>query len=982
MAPNILDPENKKPDDIKQDDSILRSRIDNAKESHHDRTQPNHSIKNLTTTEESQSKVESIEFQPQIRWPDLFAQLFIHVGSLYGLYYLVALKPKFYTYIWFVALIYASGIGITAGAHRLWSHKSFKAKWPLRVILVFLFTIAGQRDAYTWAHDHRIHHKYSETNSDPHNAKRGFFFAHIGWLFLTPHPDVVEKRKNIDMSDLQADKIVMWQKKYYIPLFAFIAIGFPVIVPYYYWNECLWISFWTCFVCRFCTTLNIAFFVNSVAHMYGDRPYDKNISPVENIFVSIAAMGEGFHNYHHVFPWDYKTGEFGGWKGYQTNITTAFIDFFAKYGWAYERKYATDDMIARRAAKTGDGTYFLTHDEAHKTSIWGLDDKDIEDEDLKILRKMNDQENPTTSQNVEGEKKKSADSKREASWPSVLFFIHLNILGLYGIIVLFTQAKLITIAFSFILTLMGIYGSTVGAHRLWTHNTFKANRILRFLLMISQTMAGQGSIYDWVRIHRLHHQTFKTQDDPFYSDKDFLHAQVFAHIRKLSPRQEKLLEAVNMKDVEEDGFVMFQKRFYWILYLVLFVLLPINAPLEYWDDTVQAAIFVAFSLRYIIVINIAWLINSAHFIWGLNKDQKQSDSNMVFLVTKSYWPQYHYLLPFDYQSGEFGNYGQGTSTALIRIFAAIGWATDLKTVTTEAVKIGLSKAIVHCEEPPLSRVFIRLFNSNSENEEQVKAFAELKKYFNPEGRIKFFEDDCATSQNKYCHINKEQKSLPYVMKDGNSGELLKVYSGPQDFKSLKDFCVIHLDKEYRKIEFTVPLLSADNFEESIKSGTCFVDFYAEWCIHCREIKSTLNLLHEHYQDHKEIHVFRVNCWAEKKSLLCSKYNVVGFPSMLLFKNGKYIREYVDDRSLNDLIDFLDSSLTEEGMKRRKQYERSQRLKRKAARKARKEAEAKAKAEAEKNAAAQGKPAPQHVETEEHEKRCFEKDEHGLCLVQV
>lgn len=152
-------------------------------------------------------------------------------------------------------------------------------------------------------------------------------------------------------------------------------------------------------------------------------------------------------------------------------------------------------------------------------------------------------------------------------------------------------------------------------------------------------------------------------------------------------------------------------RFYWILYLIIFVLLPINAPLEYWDDSVQAAIFVAFSLRYIIVINISWLISSAHFIWGLDKNHKQSDSNMVFIVTKrytsnffltlhelsfrnfSYWPQYHYLLPFDYQSGEFGNYGKGSSTALIRVFAALGWATDLKTVTTDAVKIGLTRAV-------------------------------------------------------------------------------------------------------------------------------------------------------------------------------------------------------------------------------------------------------------------------------------------------
>lgn len=104
-------------------------------------------------------------------------------------------------------------------------------------------------------------------------------------------------------------------------------------------------------------------------------------------------------------------------------------------------------------------------------------------------------------------------------------------------------------------------------------------------------------------------------------------------------------------------FRSFPSRFYWILYLIFFVLLPINAPLEYWDDSIQAALFVAFSLRYLIVLNVSWLITSAHFIWGLDKKHKPSDSNMIFLVTKSYWPQYHYLLPFDYQTGEFGNYG-------------------------------------------------------------------------------------------------------------------------------------------------------------------------------------------------------------------------------------------------------------------------------------------------------------------------------------
>lgn len=73
-----------------------------------------------------------------------------------------------------------------------------------------------------------------ETDADPHDARRGFFFAHVGWLFLTPHPEVVAKRKIIDMRDLETDPIVMWQKRLYIPLFALIAIGMPVLVHIFY----------------------------------------------------------------------------------------------------------------------------------------------------------------------------------------------------------------------------------------------------------------------------------------------------------------------------------------------------------------------------------------------------------------------------------------------------------------------------------------------------------------------------------------------------------------------------------------------------------------------------------------------------------------------------------------------------------------------------------------------------------------------------
>lgn len=99
------------------------------------------------------------------------------------------------------------------------------------------------------------------------------------------------------------------------------------------------------------------------------------------------ALGEGWHNYHHVFPWDYKTSEFGDYK---YNLSTAFIDFCSKIGWAFDRKYVSKQMIARRAARCGDGSHFLYTESAHDNPVWGDGDKDIDEEDKKELEMMNE----------------------------------------------------------------------------------------------------------------------------------------------------------------------------------------------------------------------------------------------------------------------------------------------------------------------------------------------------------------------------------------------------------------------------------------------------------------------------------------------------------------------------------------------------------------------------------------------------------------
>ncbi|XP_042840219.1 stearoyl-CoA desaturase 5 isoform X2 [Prionailurus viverrinus] len=245
-----------------------------------------------------------------------------------------------------------SALGVTAGAHRLWSHRSYKAKLPLRIFLAVANSMAFQNDIFEWSRDHRVHHKYSETDADPHNARRGFFFSHIGWLFVRKHPDVIEKGRKLDLTDLLADPVVRFQRKYYKITVVLMCFVIPTLVPWCAWEESLWNSYFLASILRYTISLNISWLVNSAAHMYGNRPYDKHISPRQNPLVTLGAIGEGFHNYHHTFPFDYSASEFG----LNFNPTTWFIDLMCWLGLATDRKRATKPMIKARKARTGDGS--------------------------------------------------------------------------------------------------------------------------------------------------------------------------------------------------------------------------------------------------------------------------------------------------------------------------------------------------------------------------------------------------------------------------------------------------------------------------------------------------------------------------------------------------------------------------------------------------------------------------------------------------
>ena len=150
------------------------------------------------------------------------------------------------------------------------------------------------------------------------------------------HPAVVAAAKKLDFNDLLEDPVVRFQSDHYTLLYLLFALFIPCAVPVLMWGERPIVSFFFCYVSRYVTSLHCTWFVNSTAHMFGYRPYDPTIEPRENAYVSYGALGEGYHNYHHTYPSDYRTSEDGKFW----NLTKAFIDLMARMDLAFELKVA------------------------------------------------------------------------------------------------------------------------------------------------------------------------------------------------------------------------------------------------------------------------------------------------------------------------------------------------------------------------------------------------------------------------------------------------------------------------------------------------------------------------------------------------------------------------------------------------------------------------------------------------------------------
>jgi len=203
---------------------------------------------------------------------------------------------------------------------------------------MILTSIANQGTILHWVRDHRCHHKYSDTEKDPHNSNYGFFYSHIGWLLIKKPKEVIEAGKTIDISDILNNPVIQIQNK----LSPYWNLIWCFIIPTLYGKTLLPTyldSFLIFGMLRWILLLHATWCINSLAHLYGNRPY-KDIPPAQSFISTILSCGEGWHNFHHVYPYDYAAAEYGFL--YQWNPTKLFIDFFYLIGQVYDRKKVTN----------------------------------------------------------------------------------------------------------------------------------------------------------------------------------------------------------------------------------------------------------------------------------------------------------------------------------------------------------------------------------------------------------------------------------------------------------------------------------------------------------------------------------------------------------------------------------------------------------------------------------------------------------------
>ncbi len=250
-----------------------------------------------------------METQPQqpkreINYLNLFWLTSTPTAALLGaIWYLIHYGFPWANLFVFALMYLATGLSITAGYHRYYSHRSYECGKPLQLFYLIFGAAAAQNSVLSWASDHRDHHRYVDSEKDPYNIGKGFFYAHMGWIFYTD-PFAEQRKKNAP--DLTKDPLVLWQDRWYPFLVVAVSFGLPTMLGLILGHPLggfLWGGLF-----RMVVVHHMTFLINSAAHVWGGKPYSMSNSARDNWLLAPLTFGEGYHNFHHKFPADWRNG--------------------------------------------------------------------------------------------------------------------------------------------------------------------------------------------------------------------------------------------------------------------------------------------------------------------------------------------------------------------------------------------------------------------------------------------------------------------------------------------------------------------------------------------------------------------------------------------------------------------------------------------------------------------------------------------------
>ena len=275
----------------------------------------------------------------RLNWVNLLFIVSVHVLSIAAIVYMATVQFSWWSLGLGLVWLGCSSMSITGGYHRLFAHRAYKASWPLRLFYL-LFGAAGvQNSALKWSADHRVHHSKVDTDQDPYNIKRGFWWAHIVWIFFL---DGDGKSKGV--KDLQADKLVAFQNKYYIQLAILVAAVIPFCLGLI-WGDPIGAMLIAGFL-RLVVQWHATFSVNSFTHLFGKQPFSVDNSARDSFLAALITLGEGYHNYHHRFQTDYRNGI----RWYHFDPTKWFVWSLSHVGLTSELKRTAREKIERARA--------------------------------------------------------------------------------------------------------------------------------------------------------------------------------------------------------------------------------------------------------------------------------------------------------------------------------------------------------------------------------------------------------------------------------------------------------------------------------------------------------------------------------------------------------------------------------------------------------------------------------------------------------